>query len=689
MDVLCNGTPFLPWIWAPLKMILQLAQDHTHALDKLLSAYGSIGAALPRMSRYSEAFPENYELQQLLGHLCEDIIDFHNRAYCLLRKPGWKMFFSSGWGRFEHNFDSLINGIARNSDLIDKEAASVEIVRATEWRAKSREDAEMLEKQRLADQRNEVLKWLQDDNLNQEMKLEWFRNRCCEGTSQWVLKSPKIRSWLQRGKGQQILWLHGKPGSGKSVLASQLIYFLRLDRKRVCLFFFCDYNTPSFNITVQILRSMCIQMIQASPDLVPFIYDELIASGKAVSLGTLKPLFSKLISAFEDVRLIVDGLDEIDSDQHKYVIGDMTKLVEEQNNCKLLISSQEIPTIQAKLRAKPTLSIGAESSSVAEDIELVVKRGLEEIRDRFDDEIPERVFSHIQDFLLAHADGMFLWVHLVLKLLETSSSIRDLKENVQSLPKDMAQAYKKILISVTNKIQPEKIAELRRVFGWMRFRKGNLHLRKCELRLAMKLHEDQYFVDEESKPFANALDICKPFIEDGPGGSVVFIHSTVPRFMLSELSGPFITPHEANRDITLACLCQMSQGFDLLAISDITENLYRVGHGFHALLPYANEYWADHLASYLKKCQQDEMITNHIKMQAKATYNKSINDLAAKWGGKVENIPPDQLDTFKRSCIVQAKQQIETISLRRRAQQLQQKELQRRQQELEQMLQQQ
>ncbi|KAM6513596.1 hypothetical protein FALCPG4_015983 [Fusarium falciforme] len=88
IDVLCNGTPFMPYVWAPLKLILLTAQHHTHAIDKLIAAYGSIGLTLPRLSRYDEAFLDDYQFQQLLAYLYTDIIKFHSRAFKLIQKPG-------------------------------------------------------------------------------------------------------------------------------------------------------------------------------------------------------------------------------------------------------------------------------------------------------------------------------------------------------------------------------------------------------------------------------------------------------------------------------------------------------------------------------------------------------------------------------------------------------------------------
>ncbi|KAK2765701.1 NACHT domain-containing protein [Colletotrichum kahawae] len=410
IDVLANGTPFLPYVWAPLKLILRAAQDHSKVLEKIITAYASIGMALPRMTRYGDTFPDNYELQQLLGHLLEDIIDFHSRAYRLMRKPGWQFFFSAAWGRFEHYFDSLLQGIARNSELIDKEAASVDIIEAREWRQKSRELAAAREKKWETDQRDAVIRWLQDGDTKQDDALEWLRNRCFEGTSQWLLKSSKVRSWLQYRKGPQILWLNGKPGSGKSILCSQLIHFLRTNKTRACLFFFCNYQTPGFAVTVQVLRNICAQVVRMSPDLAPYIYDEYLTKGRTPTLSALKPLLLELFKSFEDIRIIVDGVDEIDSGQHTELLKTVTKLVETTENCKLLVSSQDIPSIKMNFRGKPSFSVGAESSSieVKKDIDLILGVRLEEINDRFEGAVSQTVLDEMRREILNRANGMFL-----------------------------------------------------------------------------------------------------------------------------------------------------------------------------------------------------------------------------------------------------------------------------------------
>ena len=88
VDILCNGTPFLPWAWAPVKLMLQLSVDHVDVIDKLVAAYGQIAAVLPRYDRLGTAFMDNHDIQQVLAMVYSDILEFHERAYKFLRRAG-------------------------------------------------------------------------------------------------------------------------------------------------------------------------------------------------------------------------------------------------------------------------------------------------------------------------------------------------------------------------------------------------------------------------------------------------------------------------------------------------------------------------------------------------------------------------------------------------------------------------
>lgn len=192
----------------------------------------------------------------------------------------------------------------------------------------------------------------------------------------------------------------------------------------------------------------------------PYIYDEYLTKGRTPTLSALKPLLLEIFKSFEDIRIIVDGVDEIDSGQHTELLKTLTKLVETTENCKLLVSSQDIPSIKMNFRGKPSFSVGAESSSieVKKDIDLILGVRLEEINDRFEGAVSQTVLDEMRREILDRANGMylhivrrlltnnlrvgmFLWVSLVLNLLEESTSVQDLRQNIQDLPPDLEKMY--------------------------------------------------------------------------------------------------------------------------------------------------------------------------------------------------------------------------------------------------------
>lgn len=66
----------------------QLASDYNTAFEKLITAYDQIADVLPRFDRLSAAFQDNHDLQQVLGFVYADILDFHGRAYRFFRRRG-------------------------------------------------------------------------------------------------------------------------------------------------------------------------------------------------------------------------------------------------------------------------------------------------------------------------------------------------------------------------------------------------------------------------------------------------------------------------------------------------------------------------------------------------------------------------------------------------------------------------
>ncbi|KAI1291072.1 hypothetical protein F5Y03DRAFT_377684 [Xylaria venustula] len=624
IEVAANGTPYLPWLWAPLKIILQGTYDCTHALDRILIAYCQIGNNMPRLTRYINAFPQHQDFQRLVAFLFEDIMEFHRKAYSMICKPGWKIYFSSLWGLFEHRFDDLLQNIARTSELIDKEAVSLDITQAAEQRQRDLDASISRETRWKTEQLQSVLDWLEMGESDPELKLEWLHSRCYEGTSQWITKSSKLRSWLQRGRGPNLLWLYGKPGSGKSILSSQIIYFLRSDPARHVLFFFCDFHTPAMEVTAYIFKSLCSQLVRMSSEFVPFVYNDYVSKGRKVVPSTLKEILTQLLAHFEDVRLVLDGIDELPQGEHRTLIKTICEVTDSNPTCKTLIVSQDIPTIATSLSKKQRMCISEEENCIRRDMDMVVDGSLREINNMHEGFIEEPILQDLKGKILEKAKGMFLWVRLVLDLLESAISVQDLRLQLDSLPRDLVEVYEKILGNMRHRCSDGGVMQMRRVFSWLLCQRGKHPLRKHQIRLGMGIYPGCHVLTRETRPFPNATDICKPFIEDGPGGSLIFIHSTVPQFLLEQGQTPFMNLPDSQRIITFACVAQLSQALDLLSEGvTFSEQCLQLCLGICGLLPYANEHWTSHLAECGEVREQEQQRGHdELSQQLYAFYQK-------------------------------------------------------------------
>ena len=64
-----------------------------------------------------------------------------------------------------------------------------------------------------------------------------------------------------------------------------------------------------------------------------------------------------------------------------------------------------------------------------------------------------------------------------------------------------------------------------RVLEWVAVAKRRL--KKFELLDGVSLHAGNSLLDEDTRLWESVIDLCKPLIEEGPNGTVVFVHFTV------------------------------------------------------------------------------------------------------------------------------------------------------------------
>jgi len=373
--------------------------------------------------------------------------------HAILRPPsnnnthllGWTLFFSTSFGRFQRRFEDVIANMRDHERLLDDTANAINIVEASQMRAVLKQERQeklaAMEKEegdKALQQYREVVAWLKIDLSEQSLIVDCIteESQRFPGGCDWVLKIDTMRSWLQSTASTPLIWLQGKPGSGKSVLAAQILGFLHAAGHSLVVSHFCTYSYASSTRYDCILRSLLLQLIQGDPDLIAYLYklkDTEFAKRSVTPyslerlIGTLAPALSKTPGETKYVHVVVDGLDECEEHKRDRLIGILDRLVSTSGSppsvvCKLLLLSRPSDVIGRRLRKRSTISLSEQSVHVGKVIQTYAKYRLESLRSRLDQmEVGDDDIENMANMLSTKADGEFLsWQALNHDLLTTN-----------------------------------------------------------------------------------------------------------------------------------------------------------------------------------------------------------------------------------------------------------------------------
>ncbi|KAF1952459.1 hypothetical protein CC80DRAFT_479208 [Byssothecium circinans] len=616
IEVLCNGTPYLPWIWAPVKLMLKLAKDHIIAFEKLMSAYGRIAENLPRFDRLSQAYRHQPDFQQVLAVVYSDILEFHRQAYKFFKRHSWKCFFKSTWGGFDTRFNCILDSLSRHSDLVDREANAFLITETMRWREDALQAAAHREKERLTTQLTSTLAWLGLDSMphcgrnQQQNEFDKLIHDCCPGTTDWILNHPKMRTWMRNGQDQSTLWLKGKPGSGKSTLCAIVVQFFKLDKTATTLSCFYNYKISEAHVhpSAFIFATLVSQVLQQKRDLAAYVYEEFVAENLPSSTQTLKHILSNLLPQLSLPRIIIDGIDEcLQYDASgkpqslslvKDVLNDILQLEtfgSQAMSPKLLLASRDIGQMVIKLSRKPMMFLDHEPGILQSAIRRFASYRLSEIRGKFQG-VPdiERILNRIEETIVIKSQGMFLWVKLIfMQLEEEAYNVNDLESALANMPDGLHALYARIMgrLQVLTPSSQDRVA---RILEWML--SSRRPLRTIELQDAIAFSGTTTTLDKGSKLPASVIDLCKPLITILHDDTVDFVHFTVKEFLLDT---SFTSMQQAELCIATSCLNYLHFSLDLIDPSiSANQRTKFVGQGMYTLQPYVHEHWLDHVLIY-------------------------------------------------------------------------------------------
>lgn len=171
---------------------------------------------------------------------------------------------------------------------------------------------------------HKILKWLSPLDFRQRQQdVLSFRS---PGTVNWLLEDNSYISWVAAGKNET-LWLHGAPGTGKTVVASIAIDHLRKinnGNRFAVSFVFCDYKDEALQTPENMISAIIKEIVRNRPvsaGLEDF-YKSHEESGVRPTLSELEQLLRSEAARLTSVYVVVDAVDELadkDSSREKFL----------------------------------------------------------------------------------------------------------------------------------------------------------------------------------------------------------------------------------------------------------------------------------------------------------------------------------------------------------------------------------
>ena len=294
-------------------------------------------------------------------------------------------------------------------------------------------------------------------------------------TFQWIfqpesfpLSDPRsaigFRDWLLSGNGT--FWVSGKPGSGKSTLMRYLSdctdtqEYLKSwagsTKLITASFYFWIAGTGLQRSQRGLLRQLLFQILHAHPELIPDICPEFWAVREHLhfpewKLDHLTRALDRLkdISNSTKICFFIDGLDEYDG--YDFELIKIIKALAQVPNIKLCISSRPWPSFSDAFGTHNQRKLCLEDLT-QNDIRMFTEDELNEYH-QFDElRLNKDMYVNIVEEITRKAQGVFLWVFLVVRSLRNGISNGDsaslLRQRLAEIPSNLEIFFEKIISSV-------------------------------------------------------------------------------------------------------------------------------------------------------------------------------------------------------------------------------------------------
>ncbi len=475
--------------------------------------------------------------------------------------------------------------------------------------ASMRDSLEVAASERMAEK---IARWLSapDPSVN----LATARKKRHLGTGNWLLDSPIYLDWKK--SDCSLLWLHGKVGSGKTVISSTVIYSLldTIPAKTNVLYFYFDFQDHQKQLVHDFMRYIIVQLAnqvkQTSKIVEEFHKSHHVRGSIMPTAPDLIGMIQRMIAISPTVYIVIDALDECQD--RKTLLGFLEELRSwNQANLHVLATSRRETDIEDCLRGIATHTTSLEENVVDTDVLTYVEHQLQ--HDAALSKWPERMRCEIRNVLMDGANGMFRWVECQLDAIRGCMKPAQLRRTLKSLPKTLDDTYARILSNVGE----DYVEDVRRILSCLIHAYYPVATEELAETVAVIFEGETYYdMDNQLLEPRNVLTICSGLVTTiksrrmtfmgGPQipiEEVRFAHFSVKEYLVSDRIVSMETSkfymeerlsHEilANMSIRYLIHCHQAK---LCEDPDFLVDYETAFLDWAAFAPYAASFWSHHL----------------------------------------------------------------------------------------------
>ena len=285
--------------------------------------------------------------------------------------------------------------------------------------------------------RNNVQRWLSPSNVQDDLhnhQLEYMPGSC-----DWILDAPQAQECLN-SKHSTTMRILGRPGTGKTVLASFLVNHLLEENKYDVLYFFCKAGEVEKRETTHVLRTLLSQLLHIEETLYDDIEPLYTRSGRATADSYVDVHAAFLLALSKTRRRIFMLIDAIDESQDAERL--LQALFEVQHATEggltMLFTSR-----QMQLPFSFDEDLLFDSKSTSQPIERYVDHRVLQMKTLSDGVLGLIITRQIS----RAAEGLWLYARLMLDEVETLPSAALIQRHLRNIPHGLTQLYTQILRS--------------------------------------------------------------------------------------------------------------------------------------------------------------------------------------------------------------------------------------------------